>query len=52
MTSGNHEKVRLWRRKQALRRTRQRRPDMYEKLDLSSKQDKKLLKEMEEEDAQ
>jgi len=33
-----------------LRRTRSRRPDMYEKLDLSSKQDKKLLKEMEEED--
>ena len=36
---------------EALRRTRERRPDMYEKLDLSSKQDKKLLKEMEEEDA-
>ena len=50
LTSGNHEKVRLWRRKQSLRRTRERRPDMYEKLDLSSKQDKKLLKEMEEED--
>ena len=46
----NHEKVRQWRRKQALRRTRARRPDMYAKLDLSSKQDKKLLKEMEEED--
>ena len=51
LTSGNHEKVRQWRRKQALRRTRERRPDMYEKLDLSSKQDKKLLKEMAEEDA-
>ena len=35
---------------QSLRRTRARRPDMYEKLDLSSKQDKKLLKEMEQED--
>lgn len=52
LTSGNHEKVRQWRRKQSLRRTRERRPDMYAKLDLSSKQDKKLLKEMEEEDAQ
>ena len=50
LLSGNHEKVRQWRRKQALRRTRERRPDMYEKLDLSSKQDKKLLKEMEQED--
>ena len=50
LTSGNHEKVRQWRRKQSLRRTRARRPDMYAKLDLSSKQDKKLLKEMEAED--
>ena len=50
LLSGNHEKVRQWRRKQALRRTRARRPDMYEQLDLSSKQDKKLLKEMEAED--
>ena len=52
LLSGNHEKVAEWRRKQSLRRTRERRPDMYEKLDLSSKQDKKLLKEMAEEDAQ
>jgi len=50
LLSGDHKKVALWRRKQALRRTRERRPDMYEKLDLTSKQDKKLLKEMEEED--
>ena len=50
LLSGNHEKVRQWRRKQSLRRTRARRPDMYEKLDLSSKQDKKLLMEMEAED--
>ena len=50
LLSGNHENVKRWRRKQSLRRTRDRRPDMYEKLDLSSKADKKLLKEMEEED--
>ena len=50
LLSGNHAKVAQWRRKQALRRTRERRPDMYEKLDLSSKQDKKLLAEMEKED--
>ena len=50
LLSGNHAKVGLWRRRQALRRTRERRPDMYEKLDLSSKQDKKLLAEMEKED--
>ena len=52
LLSGNHAKVGQWRRKQALRRTRARRPDMYEKLDLSSKQDKKLLAEMEKEDAE
>ena len=50
LTSGNHEKVNQWRRKQSLRRTRDRRPDMYEKLDLSSKKDQKLLKEMEREE--
>ena len=50
LLSGNHEKVRQWRRKQSLRRTQARRPDMYAKLDLSSKQDKKLPREMEEED--
>ena len=52
LLSGNHAKVAQWRRKQALRRTSARRPDMYEKLDLSSKQDKKLLAEMEKEDAE
>ena len=50
LLSGNHKLVALWRRKQALRRTKARRPDMYANLDLTSKQDKKLLKEMEEED--
>jgi tRNA (guanine37-N1)-methyltransferase len=43
--------VAQWRRKQSIRRTRERRPDMYEKLDLSSKKDKKLLAEIEAEDA-
>lgn len=52
LLSGNHEKVAQWRRKQALRRTRERRPDMYEKLDLSSKKDRKLLAEMEAEDSE
>lgn len=50
LLSGDHKKVDLWRRKQSLRRTKIRRPDMYDKLDLSSKQDRKLLQEMEMED--
>ena len=51
LLSGDHKKVALWRRKQALRRTRDRRPDMYARLDLTSKQDKKLLAEIEAEDS-
>lgn len=47
LLSGHHENVRKWRRKQALLRTRMRRPDLYEKLDLTSKEDQRLLKELE-----
>ena len=49
LLSGHHANIEKWRRKQSLIRTKMRRPDMYEKLDLSSRQDKKLLKEIEEE---
>ena len=49
LLSGDHAKVARWRRKESLRRTRARRPDMYERLDLSGKEDQKLLREMEEE---
>ena len=49
LLSGHHANIAKWRRKQAILRTKTRRPDMYEKLDLSSKQDQKLLKELEEE---
>ncbi len=47
--SGDHAKIERWRRKQSLLRTRQRRPDLYEKLDLSSGTDQKLLAELERE---
>ena len=50
LLSGHHANVAKWRRKQAVLRTRRRRPDMYEKLDLTSKQDKKLLQELEQEE--
>ena len=49
LLSGDHAKVARWRRKESLRRTQVRRPDMYERLDLSGKEDRKLLREMEEE---
>ena len=51
LLSGNHQKVALWRRKQSIKRTMQRRPDMFQKLDLSSKIDKKLPDEIENENA-
>lgn len=49
LLSGNHALVEKWRRKQAILRTKRRRPDMYEKLDLTSKEDKKLMNELREE---
>jgi tRNA (guanine37-N1)-methyltransferase len=50
LLSGNHAEIEKWRRKESLRRTKERRPDLFNKLDLSSKQDQKLLRELEEED--
>ncbi|MGI5979014.1 MAG: tRNA (guanosine(37)-N1)-methyltransferase TrmD [Oscillospiraceae bacterium] len=52
LLSGHHANVAKWRRKQAIIRTRQRRPDMYEKLEFTTKADKKLLAEIEQELAQ
>jgi len=52
LLSGHHENIARWRRKEAIKRTRQRRPDLYAQLDLSSKADKKLLKELHDEDKQ
>jgi tRNA (guanine37-N1)-methyltransferase len=49
LLSGNHAEIARWRRRESLRRTKERRPDLFEKLDLSSKEDLKLLKELEEE---
>ncbi|GCE26232.1 tRNA (guanine-N(1)-)-methyltransferase [Dictyobacter alpinus] len=49
LLSGHHANIERWRRKEAIRRTRARRPDLFAKLDLSSKQDKKIMKELDEE---
>ena len=48
LLSGDHAKVARWRREQSLLRTRQRRPDLLEKADLSDK-DRKFLKKSSEE---
>lgn len=44
LTSGHHENIRKWRRKQSLLLTRERRPDMFAKIELT-KEDKKLLED-------
>lgn len=49
LLSGHHANIARWRRKQSIIRTRLRRPDMYSKLKFDTKQDKKLLREIEEE---
>ena len=43
LLSGNHEKIRRWRRLQALLTTQTKRPDLFEKLALSD-EDRRLLK--------
>lgn len=48
LTSGNHERIRLWRRKQALAATFRKRPDLLNEIELSP-EDKKLLEEVESE---
>ena len=48
LRSGDHKNIARWRRKQSILRTRQRRPDLYARLDLSSKEDQKLLRELDE----
>lgn len=50
LLSGHHANIAKWRRKQSIIRTRDRRPDLYARLDLSSKADQKLLREIEEEE--
>jgi len=46
LLSGNHAAIARWRRKESLRRTRDRRPDLLDALELSAS-DRKLLAEIE-----
>ncbi len=42
LLSGNHKEIEIYRRKEALKRTREKRPDLFKKLELKN-EDKKLL---------
>jgi tRNA (guanine37-N1)-methyltransferase len=48
LLSGNHEEIRKWRRKEGLRRTILRRPDLMERL-VPSDEDRRLIREIMEE---
>jgi tRNA (guanine37-N1)-methyltransferase len=51
LLSGHHANIAAWRRGQSLLRTKERRPDLFDKLELT-KEDRKLLLAAEEERAQ
>ena len=48
LLSGHHKNIGQWRRLQSLLRTRERRPDLFQKLQLT-REDRKLLEQWEEE---
>jgi len=49
LLSGDHEKIRLWRRRESLRRTLQKRPELLKKARLSE-EDREILWKLKEED--
>lgn len=50
LLSGHHVNIDRWRRKQSILRTWRRRPDLFRKLNFTSKEDQKLLSELQEEE--
>ena len=46
LRTGDHAKIAHWRRKQQILRTKEKRPDLYSKLDLTSGEDRQLLSEI------
>ena len=49
LLQGDHARVERWRRRQQFERTRDKRPDLFEKLRLTEKEDLKLLEEVKKE---
>ena len=49
LLQGDHARVERWRRKQQFLRTREKRPDLFEKLELTDPEDRKLLEELKKE---
>lgn len=51
LLNGNHANIEKWRRKKQLERTRDKRPEMFEKFVPSNKQDSALLEELKKDEA-
>ena len=49
LIQGDHKKVEQWRRKKQFERTMVKRPDMFEKLSITDKEDKKLVEKIKKE---
>jgi tRNA (guanine37-N1)-methyltransferase len=49
LLSGHHANINRWRRKMSLQRTKERRPDLFAKFEPQTKDDKKILLELEQE---
>lgn len=49
LTGGDHAAVERWRRKKSLERTMDKRPDMFQRLELTDKNDLKLIEEIQKE---
>ena len=49
LLGGDHEKVRIWRRKKQLERTKNKRPDMWERFSPESREDRELMIQIEKE---
>ncbi len=50
LLNGHHEQIRIWRKKESLRRTYQRRPDLLEKYELDNEEQRLLAEVKREED--
>lgn len=51
LLNGHHEQIRIWRKKESLRRTYQRRPDLLEKYELDNEEQRLLAEVKREEDS-
>ena len=49
LLNGDHEKVEKWRRREQFRRTKEKRPDLFESFDPEDKDDRKLYEEVKKE---